>query len=137
LRPGMCPKALWPPLSCRSAWHGKRRLTHCRSRQLSSLQGRTTELDHGPRAAADYAMPAGDVCRITIPSLAAGAYRLVVNATWTRSNDTRDDLSRCRTVNDRSVGHLSCPHNITAGLVHACDLHFVEGYEPKVPGSSA
>jgi hypothetical protein len=57
---------------------------------LVSAEGRTTELDHGPRAAANYATPAGDVCRIAIPSLAAGAYRLVVNATLGRARMTRE-----------------------------------------------
>ena len=57
---------------------------------LVSADGRTIQIDHSPRAAADYATPAGDVCRLAIPSLAAGSYRLVVDATLGRARMTRE-----------------------------------------------
>ena len=57
---------------------------------IVSADGRTMQIDHAPRAAVDYATPAGDVCRIAIPSLAAGSYRLVVDATLGRSRMTRE-----------------------------------------------
>jgi len=58
---------------------------------LVKADGGTMQLDHEPRAAADYMKPAGEVCRIAIPpGLAAGSYRLVVDATLGRARVTRE-----------------------------------------------
>ena len=57
---------------------------------LVSADGTTVQVDHAPRAAANYVTPAGDVCRIAIPGLAAGDYRLVIDATLGRARKTRE-----------------------------------------------
>jgi hypothetical protein len=57
---------------------------------LVSADGKTVQVDHAPRADTDYATPAGDACRIAIPGLATGDYRLVVEATLGRARKTRE-----------------------------------------------
>jgi VWFA-related protein len=58
---------------------------------LVKPDGGTVETDHAPRATSDYQKPSGGVCRIAIPpDLAAGSYRLVVNATLGRTRVTRE-----------------------------------------------
>jgi VWFA-related protein len=58
---------------------------------LVQADGETMRLDHAPRTASDYARPAGAICRIAIPpGLAAGPYRLVVDATLGGTRVTRN-----------------------------------------------